>query len=98
LCQWGLPRRLSFLSSSLSPPASLIYLNTEAQQCAAEPDTFRRRATISSRAHPSNSRNSRTARYLFLTSIVTFRFWQFRNGHRNPPCGVIVFECGIWTS
>jgi hypothetical protein len=32
-----------------------------------------------------------TARCLPLTPIVTFRFWQFRNGHRNSPCGVIIF-------
>jgi hypothetical protein len=31
------------------------------------------------------------ARYLYLTFIVTFRFCQFRNGHRNPLCAVIIF-------
>jgi hypothetical protein len=30
-------------------------------------------------------------RCLLLTSIVTFPFLQFRNGHRNPPCGAITF-------
>jgi hypothetical protein len=29
---------------------------------------------------------------LFLTFIVAFRFWKFRNGHKDPPCGVIIFE------
>jgi hypothetical protein len=28
---------------------------------------------------------------LSLTSIVTFRLWQFRNGHRNPAYGAIIF-------
>jgi hypothetical protein len=28
---------------------------------------------------------------LFLMSIVNFRFWQFKNGHGNPSCGIIVF-------
>jgi hypothetical protein len=33
-----------------------------------------------------------TMRYLRLTFIVFFRFWQFINGHRSPPYGVITFE------
>jgi hypothetical protein len=31
------------------------------------------------------------ARDLSLASIITFRFWQLRNCHRNPPCAVIIF-------
>jgi hypothetical protein len=30
------------------------------------------------------------ARCLPLASFVTFRFWQFRNGHKKTPCGVII--------
>jgi hypothetical protein len=33
-----------------------------------------------------------TARCFPFTSSVTFRFWQFRIGHRNPSCGVIIFR------
>jgi hypothetical protein len=29
--------------------------------------------------------------YLSLTSIATFRFWQFQNGHRNPIRAVAFF-------
>jgi hypothetical protein len=32
-----------------------------------------------------------TVRCLFLTSNVTFRVWQLRNGHRDPIYGVIIF-------
>jgi hypothetical protein len=27
-----------------------------------------------------------------LTYIIMSRFWQFKNGQRNPPCGIIIFE------
>jgi hypothetical protein len=32
-----------------------------------------------------------TARCFSLMPIVTFRFWQVSNGHRNLLCGVIIF-------
>jgi hypothetical protein len=32
-----------------------------------------------------------TARCLSLTSVLSFRFWQFRNGHKSPLYGVVIF-------
>jgi hypothetical protein len=33
-----------------------------------------------------------TGRCLSLRAIVTIRFWQFGNGHKNPSCGFITFR------
>jgi hypothetical protein len=30
-----------------------------------------------------------------LISVVTFRPWEFRSGHRNSPWGLPSSECGI---
>jgi hypothetical protein len=36
--------------------------------------------------------NSTTAGRLLLASIVSFRFWQFKNSDINQSYGVIIFE------
>jgi hypothetical protein len=71
---------------------SLIHLSSEAHQSVAEASTFQRRITISSLAHPSHRKDSMPARCLSLLPMVPFRFLQFRNGHRDLLCAVIVFE------
>jgi hypothetical protein len=93
-CPQSPPGTPSFRNSSLPQRILLIHRKTEARQYAAEPYTFQRHITIFSPAHCSNRKNSITAHCLSLTFIVTFRFWQLRNRHRNPLYGIIPF--GMW--
>jgi hypothetical protein len=91
-CQYGLLGRPTFQSSSLPQGTSLIHLNAEARQYSAGSCRFRRRVTISLPARAPKRRNSMTDHCLSLRSIVTCRFWQFRNRHRAPSCDVIIIR------
>jgi hypothetical protein len=62
------------------------------RQYTAERCRFRRSITISSPVHPFNRRRSLADRCLSVTPIVTFRFWEFRNGDRDPAYGAIIFR------
>jgi hypothetical protein len=85
-CRSGLP-----IEFTIAPENFAVHLNTEGRPYAAEPYTFQRNIRIASQAHPLNKRNSMGYCCLSLMSIVTFRFWQLRNGHKNPLCGVVIF-------